>query len=1036
MRLNRLTSRSVRVRPFGTLGFGGSCRLRTAGNRLSPRALGDRAPSSTAAGEALVDLDLEADGAEPQGLVKASQPLVAPVEDEQGASEWEDWLQLFAASDAAAERAEELKQQLSDAVTMEAYTTAAGIKQELQELEAKNVAATVQKQLEAALAVEDYEAAARCCSEGLTALQGWWAGTGEGDAVGHLLHVAPEYGRYTGRAYTARDLAELAGWRDGASPMQRLRISRPPTSGNSSAGGGGTFSAPTPASVNRPPRPAGSPASPSSRLPSITPGSSVRKSGPLGSPAMEVFLARGGPKSSSSSSPVAGSAPLVHQAVALLPGNLAKQANARRSSSSATRARPAAGKSALAASETRPGRERGEGQGSRTVASQGARLSSLLGLGPMARLTISILRDGSASIKAIPPARNLPTSTDTTAAAAPSTSSTSTAAAAGSSSSSRQSLPTAEQLRTRFNTSWEADEAAATLRALAGDDPAPSEHASSSSLENQVQQQGEASQLAQAQAQSSQLQGQKGASGIVVEIEVTDLAGDMVVDVSAGAGAVDIDASHSGDEEDQEVAEAELQGLQKSSKVDESGNEEEVGQEWAAAAAELVSSLEGQLASGVSITSAELASLASIVQGLSAAGSDSQSVEGNDGSAEEEEEGAGSQPTELHRVPASLVWRGRDAFNLCVQPPPGSQPQAPGPSRANRRRARSQDGGRGGSARGTAARGAEAGLADVAVQFEVLIPVSQLGQGERTAAAVARVAERVAAAQAQQVGHAVPQAGLRQALASLSLALAAGQSQDLLIPSAARLALSDDAQLTSPSTSPQPSSSPASDLEQQQPQGSAPLPTDPASSSHPSSTPSSATPRSASSSSSSSSTATATRKAASSAAAVADAELAASGSSLVRYSRVALGDRNSRTDPFSGLFLGSFGPHGPELLQLQRGVWDGEEAVLATKLTGDVNVPAGVMSFRAKVGRKHKLSARDVYPEELGAIARYKGEGKVAQKGYSQPAWVDGELLVFGPGGSQLTGGAELGFVWIVPGERRYLILLSKLDLSSTAFSQ
>ncbi|KAL6762943.1 hypothetical protein V8C86DRAFT_514706 [Haematococcus lacustris] len=802
MRLNRLTSRSARVRPFGTLGFGGSCRLRAAGSRLSPRALGDRAPSSTAAGEALVDLELDADGAEPQGLVKASQPLVAPVEDEQGASEWEDWLQLFAASDAAAERAEELKQQLSDAVTMEAYTTAAGIKQELQELEAKNVAATVQKQLEAALAVEDYEAAAKCCSEGLTALQGWWAGTGEGDAVGHLLHVAPEYGRYTGRAYTARDLAELAGWRDGASPMQRLRISRPPTSGNSSAGGGGTFSAPTPASVNRPPRPAGSPASPSSRLPSITPGSSVRKSGPLGSPAMEVFLARGGPKRSSSSSPGDGSAPLVHQAVALLPGNLAKQASARRSSSSATRARPAAGKSAGATSETRPGRERGEGQGIRTAASQGARLSSLLGLGPMARLTISILRDGSASIKAIPPARNLPTSTDTTAAAAPSTSSTSSAAAAGSSSSSssRQSLPTAEQLRTRFNTSWEADEAAATLRALAGDDSAPSEHASSPSLEDQVQQQGEASQLAQAQAQSSQLQGQKGASGIVVEIEVTDLAGDMVVDVSAGAGAVDIDASHSGDEEDQEVAEAELQGLQKSSRVDEGGNEEEVGQEW------------------------------------------------------------------------------------------------------------------------------------------------------------------------------------------------------------------------------------------QQPQGSAPLPTDPASLSQPSSNPSSATPKSASSSSSS--TATATRKAASSAAAVADAELAASGSSLVRYSRVALGDRNSRTDPFSGLFLGSFGPHGPELLQLQRGVWDGEEAVLATKLTGDVNVPAGVMSFRAKVGRKHKLSARDVYPEELGAIARYKGEGKVAQKGYSQPAWVDGELLVFGPGGSQLTGGAELGFVWIVPGERRYLILLSKLDLSSTAFSQ
>jgi hypothetical protein len=52
---------------------------------------------------------------------------------------------------------------------------------------------------------------------------------------------------------------------------------------------------------------------------------------------------------------------------------------------------------------------------------------------------------------------------------------------------------------------------------------------------------------------------------------------------------------------------------------------------------------------------------------------------------------------------------------------------------------------------------------------------------------------------------------------------------------------------------------------------------------------------------------------------------------------------------FAGLFIGSFGPHGPELLRLQRGLVDGEEAVLATKLTGDANVPAGAISFRAKV---------------------------------------------------------------------------------------
>ena len=39
-------------------------------------------------------------------------------------------------------------------------------------------------------------------------------------------------------------------------------------------------------------------------------------------------------------------------------------------------------------------------------------------------------------------------------------------------------------------------------------------------------------------------------------------------------------------------------------------------------------------------------------------------------------------------------------------------------------------------------------------------------------------------------------------------------------------------------------------------------------------------------------------------------------------------------DPLTGYFLGSFGKHGPEVLHLQRGLLDGEEALIAHKVTG------------------------------------------------------------------------------------------------------
>eukprot|EP00887_Chlorella_sp_A99_P003539 scaffold7.g3539.t1 len=140
-----------------------------------------------------------------------------------------------------------------------------------------------------------------------------------------------------------------------------------------------------------------------------------------------------------------------------------------------------------------------------------------------------------------------------------------------------------------------------------------------------------------------------------------------------------------------------------------------------------------------------------------------------------------------------------------------------------------------------------------------------------------------------------------------------------------------------------------------------------------------------------------------------------------------------RTDVFSGIYTGAFGPHGPELLHIARARVEGEEWALGTKLTGDENVPAGEVSFRARIGRQHRLpigpsTSRSGYPPELGVVARYQGQGRVAQMGFQRPTWVDGELLVFAANNA-VWGGAELGFAFHVDSGNRFLILFSRLYL-------
>ncbi|GAX77454.1 hypothetical protein CEUSTIGMA_g4898.t1 [Chlamydomonas eustigma] len=805
---------------------------------------------------------------------------VVPVTNEDEASnasknvpEWPLWLQYFEGCDSATEKKEELLLDLQDAVRQEKYSSAAQLKAAISSLDDEDAVLQARQRLQEALASENYTEAAKLRDSSLVGLQGWWAGQSEDDPVGHIMHITPEYSRWTGRVFRPREIAEM---KSTGKSSRRSTTTAP-------AVGASTFS------------------------------SQLSKPSP-GIPIMEVFLKAKECQGREGSE-------YEHKAVSLrVPTFDEADEKLKR-----------LGQGSPKRSPRPPGLASGLEASTSLLSVSSLEASSVASVtGQYVRLSVSIHGDGTASIRPIPSA------TSSALSASPADTAPSTSKASSSS------------VQSNFS-SWEAAEAEQTLRLLRW----PGTEKSASTTTTTVTTTANNGTVEGADSSSAQLFKSQESPYTEASLKAVELEdGITIQQPGAPAGdVIDITSQNA------------------------------------------MSSLDGEDVSLFTPFSAESAAVVEVDSVIEAEVYEDDRIHVGDGGYEEAEDqdlGFGQMFSELSRVPAHIELLGRDRFVFHI-PDDGS-------SGVKKQQSKPSPSGRAGTSfqseswklepgtqpfptptLGNRAASVGEGEKEVTKSFEVVVPLTARRQevasgsnssssgsaaGSRGAAALPDtfpaevldlLAEQVAqSVDATKLGRVASRENIAEALMQVVRRVAAGET-----------VTSVDVNLVE-------------EVEAKE-EGKKP-------------------------------------------------DVSADVVTSIHYRRISI--NKNTTDPLTGLYLGSFGPHGAELLSLTRSVVDGEETVLAVKLTGDANVPAGTVSFRARIGRKHKLDGRDVYPDELGITARYKGEGRVAQKGFTQPRWVEGELLVFSSKGSPVTGGAELGFVWAVPGEKRFLILLNRVDLT------